>query len=124
MNKPNISVVFDYTSFLGASCQQKWTFVEAFHFFSSSESSVKKRKNPDQYELECRLWSQALHVLSTRQSDETNLLELIAIARAEGVAELKLLMPYDLEPEQLSSIRQHSKDIVNDLEHDELLITL
>jgi len=124
MSEPNLSAVFDYTSFLGVSSQQKWTFVDAFHFFSSSENNAKALKVSDQYELERRLWARALNVLSTRKSDESNLLALIAIARSEGINKLKLLMPYDLEPEQLSSIRNNSKEIVSDSEHDEILITL
>ncbi|MCE0492677.1 transporter [Vibrio salinus] len=122
MKKPSSSVVFDYTSFLGVSSQQKWTFVDAFHHLSSPGDEDEQQA--DQYELESRLWRKAQNVLSSRKSDECNLLALMAIARAEGVEELKLLMPYDLEPDQLSSIREHSRDIINDREHDELLITL
>lgn len=78
----------------------------------------------DLCELESRLWNKAFNVLSSRKSDECNLLALIDIARTEGVAELKLLMPYDLDPEQLLSIREYSKGLINDSDHDELMITL
>ncbi len=123
MKKSSPSVVFDYTSFLGVSSQQKWTFTDAFHFLSSSEE-INEQNQTDLCELEGRLWNKALNVLSSRKSDECNLLALIEIARSEGVKKLKLLMPYDLEPEQLLLIHEHSKEIINDSEHDELMITL
>ncbi|RQW63395.1 transporter [Vibrio viridaestus] len=124
MSEPNHSVVFDYTTFLGTSSQKKWTFVDAFHFFSASDELEQNPDDSEQNELEVRLWTKALNVLSSRKSDEANLLALISIAKSEGIEELKLLMPYDLEPDQLTSIRKHSKDIVSDSEHDELFIML
>lgn len=44
MKKPSSSVVFDYTSFLGVSSQQKWTFTDAFHFFSSAEETDEQNQ--------------------------------------------------------------------------------
>lgn len=125
MKEPGSSVVFDYTSFLGISSQQKWTFADALHYFSSSEEAdVNKENSTDSCELEGRLWKKAINVLSSRKSDESNLLALIDIARAEGIEELKLLMPYDLDPEQLLAIKKHTKELVDDRDHDELFITL
>jgi len=98
-------VEFDYTSFLGASCDKEWTFLEAVN---NSVSTVRDaswgNKEVTTVSPQERLWKGALRILSSRHSDESNLIALCSIAKSEGIAAFKLIMPYSLNPTLLKSI--------------------
>ncbi|MGC9422619.1 MULTISPECIES: transporter [Vibrio] len=119
-----IAVVFDYTNFLGVSCRKKWTFSEALLSFSPIFGTVWQDTVKLSQTQEERLWEMALRRLSTRRSDETNLITLLKLAKLEGIEELKLVMPYALEPEQITLIQEKSAAQIQALERDEFMITL
>ncbi|WP_102562913.1 transporter [Vibrio sp. 10N.286.49.B3] len=101
-------VIFDYTSFLGASCNKKWTFLEAMTTFAPVFSTVWKDSIKENTKPEDRLWDMALKSLSARKSDEVNLVVLFKLARLEGISKLTVIMPYALEPEQIQYMEQRS----------------
>ncbi|KJY84884.1 transporter [Vibrio galatheae] len=116
------SVVFDYTSFLGASCSKKWTFLEAMSTFAPIFSLAWKNTIKETLTIEDRLWDQAMKSLSANRSDESNILTLLQLAKSEGVAELKIVMPYELEVESLERMKSKSKIDIQVLSQDELII--
>ncbi|WP_100753588.1 transporter [Vibrio salilacus] len=116
------SVVFDYTSFLGASCSKKWTFLEAMSTFAPIFSLAWKTTIKESITVEDRLWQQAMNSLSANRSDESNILTLLELAKFEGVVELKLVMPYELEDEQIERMRRKSGVSILALTQDELMI--
>ncbi|MBN3492676.1 transporter [Vibrio neptunius] len=118
------SVVFDYTSFLGASCSKKWTFLEAMSTFAPIFSLAWKSTIKEAVSVEDRLWDQAMKSLSVSRSDESNILTLMQLARSEGIEELKLVMPYELEREQIEKLRNRSNTHIESHQQDELIITL
>ncbi len=113
------SVLFDYTAFLAASCRKKWTFMEAFSSVAPLFSPTAKDTTQNIQTPEERLWQQAMLALSPGHSDDANLLALVAIAKAQGIDELRLIMPYSLEPEQLECLRRQSRStqVADDGEH-------
>ncbi|CAM2911154.1 MULTISPECIES: hypothetical protein [Vibrio] len=117
------SVVFDYTSFLGASCSKKWTFLEAMSTFAPIFSLAWKSTIKEAVSAEDRLWDQAMKSLSVSRSDESNILTLMQLARSEGIEELKLVMPYELEREQIEKLRNRSNTHIESHQQDELIIT-
>jgi hypothetical protein len=117
------SVVFDYTSFLGASCSKKWTFLEAMSTFAPIFSLAWKSTIKETVSAEDRLWDQAMKSLSASRSDESNILTLMQLARSEGIEELKLVMPYELELEQIEKLRARSNTQIESHQQDELIIT-
>ena len=118
------SVVFDYTSFLGASCSKKWTFLEAMSTFAPIFSLAWKNTIKDTLSVEDRLWDQAMKSLSANRSDESNIATLLQLAKSEGVEELKLVMPYELDVELLERLKTKSKADITLLSQDELIIRL
>ncbi|PAR28557.1 transporter [Vibrio metoecus] len=124
MEKVRISAVFDYTTFLGASCTKKWTFVEAVSSFApifgiAWLDAIKEEQSPQD-----RLWDVALKRLSTRRSDESNLITLVKLAKQEGIEELTLVMPYALDEQQLTAIQSKSAAQIESTNQDEFLIKL
>lgn len=117
------SVVFDYTSFLGASCSKKWTFLEAMTTFAPIFSFAWKDAIKESVSVEDRLWDQAMKSLSANRSDESNIITLLKLAKYEGIHELKLVMPYELEQEQLEIVQRKSNVQINSAQQDELIIT-
>lgn len=117
------SVVFDYTSFLGASCSKKWTFLEAMSTFAPIFSLAWKSTIKEAVSAEDCLWDQAMKSLSVSRSDESNILTLMQLARSEGIEELKLVMPYELEREQIEKLRNRSNTHIESHQQDELIIT-
>ncbi|ASF99606.1 transporter [Vibrio sp. V09_P4A23P171] len=117
-------VVFDYTTFLGASCNKKWTFLEAMTSFAPIFGTVWKDSIKELSSPEDRLWEMALKSLSTRRSDEANLISLVRLAKLEGIEELKLVMPYALDSEQIQLIQNKSQSLIKNTKPDEFLITL
>jgi hypothetical protein len=116
------SVVFDYTSFLGASCSKKWTFLEAMSTFAPIFSLAWKNTIKETISVEDRLWDQAMKSLSANRSDESNIVTLLQLAQTEGIEELKLVMPYELEAEQLEKVRSKINVEICSLSQDELMI--
>lgn len=117
------SVVFDYTSFLGASCTKKWTFLEAMSTFAPIFSLAWKNTIKETISVEERLWDQALKSLSANRSDESNIVTLVELAKSEGLAELKLVMPYELDSEQIQRVSSKTHANVQRSQQDELIIT-
>ncbi|GAB3531538.1 hypothetical protein BIT28_12265 [Photobacterium proteolyticum] len=104
----NSNVVFDYTSFLSASCKHRMTFSDALKalipaFEISWTSSLPKELTESE-----KLQMQALKVLSTNTSDSNNLIRLLRLARAEQIDELLITLPYALESEQLDQIESRA----------------
>ncbi len=116
-------VVFDYTSFLGASCSKKWTFLEAMSTFAPIFSLMWKNTIKDTISLEDRLWDQAMKSLSANRSDESNIITLVELAKSEGIEELNVVMPYELDNEQLEQVCSRAHANVQQLNQDELKIT-
>ncbi|NOH80554.1 transporter [Vibrio sp. RE86] len=116
------SVVFDYTSFLGASCSKKWTFLEAMSTFAPIFSLMWKNTIKETLSVEDRLWDQAMKSLSANRSDESNIITLLQLAKIEGIEELKVVMPYELDTEQLERVRLKAAVDISPLAQDELII--
>jgi len=117
-----VSVVFDYTSFLGESCKKKWTFIEVFTsitpvFCLTCKTSIDKTKEPED-----RLWEQAFNNLSAQSSDESNLISLVNLAKYEGIEELRLMMPYELDNHQIQQIIKHTNVKIHRTAPDEFTI--
>jgi hypothetical protein len=125
MDKLNkVKVVFDYTTFLGASCDKKWTFLEAISSFSphvhlEGKDAEFAAKSPQE-----RLWENALRLLSTCSSDETNLVMLVELAKMEGIDELQLMMPYPLDEGQLQQISSQSHSHIEASRQDVFIIQI
>ncbi|WED28156.1 transporter [Vibrio sp. DW001] len=119
-----ISAVFDYTSFLGASCKKKWTFIEAIGFFSPIFGTVWKSNIDEARKPEDRLWDQAFNNLSAQSSDESNLISLVNLAKHEGIKELRLMMPYELDEIQIEKIIKHTNAQVKHITQDELFVQI
>ncbi|MCK6261840.1 transporter [Vibrio sp. ZSDE26] len=119
MDKPQKQcVVFDYTSFLGASCAKKWTFLEAMSSMVPGVSHLLANRPEKPVPVEERLWTSALNSLSPSYSDEVNLLTLVGIAKDEGIDQLKVVMPYSLEQKQIDAIQKQC-DFAIDSSHQE-----
>lgn len=123
MDKQNSEVViFDYTTFLGADSKKKWTFVEAFSsiapvFGLAWRNTLEKEMNPQE-----RFIDKANSSLSAQSSDESNIIRLAEIAKLEGIKELKLMMPYELDQNQLDNISQESEAEISRSAQDEFMI--
>ncbi|CDT97654.1 conserved hypothetical protein [Vibrio coralliirubri] len=105
-------VEFDYTTFLGASCSKKWTFLEALTTIAPVFSTVWRDSIKELASPEDRLWQMALKSMSTRKSDESNIVTLLKLAKLEGINELKVVMPYSLEEEQIEYIESRSHLVI------------
>ncbi|MBD1556587.1 transporter [Vibrio sp. S9_S30] len=117
-------IVFDYTTFLGVVCRRKWTFLEAIQSFAPIFGVVWKDNLSQMQTPQDRIWDQALSALSAQNSDETNLVRLVKLARAEGIEKITLIMPYELEQDQKTNIGKKSHSVITDLNEDEFLIVL
>ncbi|WP_162046182.1 transporter [Vibrio taketomensis] len=118
------SVVFDYTAFLGDAYGKKWTFLEAMGtiapiFNIAWKDAVEQTCTPEE-----RFKNQALRALSASRSDESNIRALLKLAKTEGIHELRLVMPYELERDQLERIQKRADVNITNLEQDELMIRL
>lgn len=100
------TVVFDYTSFLGAPSKNKMTFLDILTSIAPVFATVWKDSVQEQAIPEDRLWERASKTLSTQHSDESNLIRLFRLAKQEGIAELTLIMPYELDESQIALIRE------------------
>ncbi|BCN24336.1 transporter [Vibrio alfacsensis] len=117
-------IEFDYTSFLGASGSKKWTFVEAFSTIAPIFGLLWKQNIAELSKPEDRLWEAALKSMSSRQSDESNLVKLAKLAQHEGIQELRVVMPYSLDSEQIEYIEARSQLKVDITEQDVLNLKL
>ncbi|AUI85877.1 transporter [Vibrio azureus] len=109
-------VEFDYTTFLGATASKRWTFLEAVSTIAPIFSLIWKQNIDDLSSAEDKLWNRALKALSSRRSDESNLVNLVGLAQEQNVHQLSILMPYPLDQEQIEYIEsrtQHSLKIVD-----------
>lgn len=117
-------IEFDYTSFLGATGSKKWTFLEAFATIAPVFGLMWKRNIAELSQPEDRLWDAALKSMSSRQSDESNLVMLVKLAKHEGIHELRVVMPYSLDSQQIEYIESRSKLKVETAEQDVLNLKL
>ena len=117
-------VEFDYTTFLGASCSKEWTFLEALTTIAPAFSTVWRGSIKGLASPEDRLWQLALKSMSTRKSDESNIVTLLKLAKLEGINELKVVMPYSLEDEQIEYIESRSYLVITDNSGEEFTIKL
>ncbi|OOE89520.1 MULTISPECIES: hypothetical protein [Salinivibrio] len=104
-------VVFDYTHFLCESQQSNWTFFDIFRSLLPMFNTVLEyQAGGDQSPLTAqeRLQQDAARVMSVRHTDTSNLVQLAGLARAQGIKELTVLMPYALEYRQMESISQQA----------------
>ncbi|MFA0085664.1 transporter [Vibrio sp. 10N.261.51.F12] len=124
VDKVITEVEFDYTSFLGASCNKKWTFLEALSSVAPVFGEAWKASTKDSSDVDSRLWDEALKALSTRQSDELNLIRLIRLARQENIECLKVVMPYPLDDNQIDVIQNKSHVTIISDGTDDVIITV
>ncbi|MEF1231483.1 transporter, partial [Vibrio fortis] len=106
------------------SCDKKWTFLEALTTFAPVLGTVWKDSIKDLSTPEDRLWEKALKSLSTRKSDESNIVVLLKLAKLEGINELKVVMPYSLEDEQIEYIESRSHLVITGSSAEEFTIKL
>ncbi|MBF9000107.1 MULTISPECIES: transporter [Vibrio] len=119
-----IRATFDYTSFLGASCTKKLTFAEVLGSFSPMAGEALKGAIGKEKSAEERLWDIAMDRLSSRRSDESNLINLIRFAHKEGIDEIRLIMPYALEEGQIKVIEQKAQALFHGNGSEEFIIEL
>lgn len=119
-----VSVVFDYTSFLGASSKKKLTFMEILSSIAPVFTTVWKDSVQDLTAPEDRLWQQAINSLSSQSSDEKNLIRLVRLAKLEGIGELTLMMPYELDKNQIAIIAEKTDAKIQHTAQDQFTISL
>ena len=117
-------VIFDYTSFLGASCNKKWTFLEAMGSLAPVMHQLMGKRSQKSAPVEERLWASAMQSLSPSYSDEVNLLTLVELAKEEGIEQLKVVMPYSLEPKQIDALQQQCELSIENQQEEEFLLHL
>ncbi len=117
-------VEFDYTTFLGETARKKWTFLDAFATIAPIFGLMWKKNLSELSEPKERLWEAAFKTLSSRHSDESNLVQLTLLAKDEGIEELRVVMPYSLDSEQIEYIESRSHFKVDASEQDILNIKL
>ncbi|OOE86645.1 hypothetical protein [Salinivibrio sharmensis] len=109
--KAPTEVVFDYTHFLCESQQPTWTFTDIFRsllpiFTTVLEHQASEGTSP--LSAQEQLYQQATRVMSVRNTDTANLVQLARLARQQGIEELTILMPYALEYRQMEAISQQT----------------
>ncbi len=62
--------------------------------------------------------------LSASRSDESNLATLLKLAKVEGIHELWVVMPYELDGDQLERLRAKTAATIQNQQQDELLVRL
>jgi len=102
------NVVFDYTSFLSASCKHKLTFIDALKALLPALEISWTSSLPIGLTESEKLQMQALKVLSTNISDANNMIRLLRLARSEHIGNLLITLPYSLDEEQLALIEEKS----------------
>ncbi|WP_252017984.1 transporter [Vibrio sp. SCSIO 43136] len=117
-------ITFDYTSFLGASCKKKWTFMEALQSIAPVFGTVWRDQVDELKTPEDKLWEQALNSLSAQCSDESNIARLVELARAQGISQLTVKMPYELDPQQFERIGDKTQCKFEGVGEDDFQVTL
>lgn len=102
------NVVFDYTSFLSASCKHQLTFIDALKALLPALEISRTSSLPMGLTESEKLQIQALKVLSTNISDANNMIRLLRLARSEHIDKLVITLPYSLDEEQLILIEKKS----------------
>ncbi|MEC6906728.1 hypothetical protein VXS04_03495 [Photobacterium piscicola] len=106
-------VIFDYTKFLSKSCQQRLSFMDALTylipFFKLTINTIGENHLPCADQLE----KKALKVLSSHMSDIDNLIQLLSLAKQEGIMRLVVYLPYSLEEQQLIELKSEIKGTVD-----------
>jgi hypothetical protein len=97
-------IEFNYGSFLVDSSNQKWTFSQALKSIIPTFGTVWNASVHDKTPLKERLRLEALNVLSAHINDESNIIRLIRLARIEGISDLRVMLPYSLDEEQINYI--------------------
>lgn len=115
-------IEFDYTSFLGTTVSQKWTFSDALDTIAPIFGLAWKNNLAEQSKPEDRLWQAALKDLSSGHSDESNLVKLTHLAKHEGIDELRVAMPYSLDAKQIEYIESRGHLKVDASEQDVLTL--
>lgn len=113
MSKPQFATAeqgeafcFDYTDYLSASCKKRWSFIDAIYGVIPIFGMVTRKAAVSSQTDQEKLKALALQVLSTQVNDETNIIRLITLAGQQGLTRFDIQLPYALEGEQLSHIRQ------------------
>ncbi|OOE78829.1 hypothetical protein BZG25_10950 [Salinivibrio sp. ML198] len=109
--KASTEVVFDYTHFLCESQQPNWTFTDIFRSLLPIFTTVLEHQASDgasPLSAQEQLYQQATRVMSVRNTDTANLVQLARLARQQGIEELTILMPYALEYRQMEAISQQT----------------
>ncbi|PWI34024.1 transporter [Vibrio albus] len=119
-----ISAVFDYTTFLGVSSSKTWTFLEIFSSLVPRSGAKRNKCHQEDTRPEERLWQHAISELSIQESDVHNLIRLLELARSEGINKLTLMMPYDLESQQIKLITDEANVNIHPSGQDEFTILL
>ncbi|OCH19059.1 MULTISPECIES: transporter [unclassified Aliivibrio] len=99
---------FDYSAFLVDSSKQKWTFSQALKSMIPTFGTVWNASVHDSTPTKERLRQEALQVLSSHISDESNMIRLIRLARIEGITDLQIKLPYVLDKDQIDSILENT----------------
>lgn len=109
--KAPTEVVFDYTHFLCESQQPNWTLTDIFRSLLPVFNTVLEHQASDGSQplsAQEKLYQQATRVMSVRNTDTANLVQLARLARQTGIEELTILMPYALEYRQMEAISQQT----------------
>lgn len=113
MSKPQFAAAeksetfcFDYTNYLSASCKKRWSFIDAIYGVIPIFGIVTRTAPISSQTHQEKLKALALQVLSTQVNDETNIIRLIALAQQQGLSRFDIKLPYALELDQLTHIRQ------------------
>ncbi len=117
-------IEFDYTSFLGATPNKKWNFSDAFVTIAPIFGLAWKQNLAELSKPEERLWEAAFKKLSSLHSDESNLIQLTRLAKDEGIGELRVVMPYSLDPKQIEYIESRAQLKIDVVDQDILNIKL
>ncbi|KXF81982.1 hypothetical protein [Enterovibrio coralii] len=106
--KPSCVINYDYTRFLCESNKYNRTFIKTLlHLVPwsfSSDDEKKERCFPS--EEFAKIASQSL---SSLNSDVSNLIMLIELARVRHIHQLNIMLPYSLDEKELAKIIKHTE---------------
>lgn len=104
------TICFDYMEFLSASCKKHWRFIDAIYGVMPIFGMVLKSRVTASQTPKEQLKELALQVVSTQVSDETNIIRLINLAQQQRLAGFDIQLPYALDAEQLTAIRNECEE--------------
>ncbi|MCD9471749.1 hypothetical protein [Photobacterium phosphoreum] len=105
-------IIFDYTSFLSKLCQQRLSLIDAFTYLVPSFEVTIKATEKNNLSCAEKLEKKALKVLSSNASDTHNLIRLLYLAKQEGITQLVVHLPYYLEEQQLTELKNRIKGTI------------